>query len=78
MQGESLPHQPILELCSDNRIWIENHRGVREYTKEQICVAVRYGQICICGSGLHLRKMQGRMLVITGNIESISVVRGCE
>ena len=76
-QGESLPLQPIVELCSDRRVWIENHHGVTEYSTERISVAVRYGQINICGVGLRLSRMQGQMLVITGSIESIAIQKGC-
>ena len=75
-QGESKPLQPILELCGNKRIWIENHRGVKAYSFEQICVAVRYGHIIISGSGLRLRRMQGQILVITGEIASILVEKG--
>ena len=71
--GESLPMQPILELCADRRIWIENHRGVRKYTPEEIWVAVGYGHLRILGSCMKLCRMEGRILVISGRIESIHV-----
>lgn len=77
-QGESMPLQPILELCGDRRVWIENHYGVKEYSLERIAVAVRYGQIVICGEGLRVNRMQGQMLVITGKIESIAILKGCK
>lgn len=77
-QGESVPLQPILELCGDRRIWIENHQGVKEYDPERISIAVRYGQISVCGSGLRLSRMQGKMLLITGRIETIAIVKGCK
>ncbi len=75
-QQQAAPLQPILELCGSRRVWIENHCGVRAYSLERICVAVRYGHIIIHGSGLRLRKMQGQMLVITGEIGSILVEKG--
>lgn len=74
--GESAPLQSVLELCGDGRLLIENHFGVSEYTVERICVKVRFGQILISGCGLKLRRMQGQVLVITGRIEQISVIRG--
>lgn len=74
--GESMPLQPVLELCGDRRVLIENHFGVSEYSLERIRVEVRFGQIMICGSNLQLRKMQGQMLVIAGKIDTICVKRG--
>ena len=69
--GQTLAMQPILELCGSRRIWLENHCGVKAYSFKQIRVGVHHGQIVINGNGLRLRKMQGPILVITGEIESI-------
>lgn len=71
--GESVPLQPLLELCADRRVWIENHHGVRTYTPEEIRVAVRFGCLQIVGTGLKLCRMEGRILVITGRIHSIHI-----
>ena len=73
---EALPLQPILELCSDSRVLIENHAGICEYSLERIAVNVRFGQLIILGKDLYVRKMQGQVLVIQGRIEKISVERG--
>lgn len=72
-RGESMPLQPILELCADRRVWIENHRGVRKYTQQEIWVAVPYGFLQIQGQGLKICRMEGSMLVITGRIEHIHI-----
>ena len=74
-RGESMPLQPILELCADRRIWIENHKGVRHYTRQEIWVAVSYGLLQIEGQNLKVCRMEGRLLVITGRIEHIHIHR---
>lgn len=76
VEGVSLPLQPVLELCGDRRVLIENHDGVTEYSLERICVQVRFGKIVISGSDLYLRRMQGHVLVITGRIDHICLNRG--
>lgn len=76
LPGESLPRQPLLELCGDRRILIENHGGVTEYGKERIRVRVRYGAICVSGEELRLCRMSGQQLVIMGRIDTVTVVRG--
>lgn len=75
LDSETLPLQPILELCGERRVLIENHGGVTEYGPEKICVSVRYGQVEICGKGLRLCRMQGPQLVILGRIDVITVIR---
>lgn len=73
---ETLPKQPLLELCGDRRILIENHGGVTEYGQEKIQVRVKYGAISVCGSGLRLCRMNGQQLVIMGRIDAVNVLRG--
>ncbi len=75
-QAESLPLQPILELCGDCRILIENHTGVTVYEPQRIQVRVKFGEYAILGADLRLCKMQDHQLVILGRIEEILVIRG--
>lgn len=76
LQGEALPGQPLLELYGDRRVLIEHHSGVTQYSREQICVRVRYGHLSVCGCGLELARMTAGQLVITGKIESVMLKRG--
>lgn len=72
---EPLPRIPIVELSDDRRVLIENHCGISEYGKECMKVRVRYGEVCICGQCLLVSRLNGKQLIITGRIDSISVVR---
>ena len=76
LPGESLPLQPIVEICGNTRVLIENHRGVTEYADERIGVRVRFGTVCILGEGLKLCRMSGCQLVITGRIHSVQLFGG--
>lgn len=76
LAGESLPKQPIVELCADRRVLIENHGGVIEYGPQRIQVRVKFGAICIEGDQLRLCSMTGPQLVIMGSIDRIGIVRG--
>ena len=72
---ETLPRQLLLELCSDQRVLIENHRGVGKYTPEEIVVRVPFGQVCVTGTGLRLCRMLAEQLIITGHITNIALQR---
>jgi len=76
LPGEALPGIPLLELAGEGRVLIENHRGVTAYAREEICVQVQYGCICICGENLSLARMTKEQLVITGRIDRIQLFRG--
>lgn len=75
LPGESLPGQVLVEITGENRVLIENHRGVREYSRERIGVKVKYGLIQVCGSCLELRCMTKDQLVISGRIDGVLLKR---
>lgn len=75
LQGEVMPGMPLVEIAGEQRVLIECHRGVTEYSPNRICVKVSYGQVCVCGCGLELSVMTKERLVISGRIESVQLIR---
>ncbi len=75
LPGESLPGQVLVEISGENRVLIEHHCGVREYSRERIGVKVKYGVLQVCGSCLELRCMTREQLVISGKIDCIVLKR---
>lgn len=75
LQEEALPGQTVVELFGERRVLIEHHCGITEYSRDRICVRVKYGVVRICGSSLRLAKMTADQLVVTGRIDSIGLVR---
>lgn len=73
LPGELLPGQSLLELAGQTRALIEGHDGITEYHTERIRVRVKYGEVCICGSGLELTRMTKEQLVITGRIQTVTL-----
>lgn len=75
LASEPLPGQPIVELAGERRVLIENHLGVKAYSRESILVKVKFGCICVCGSGLELTRMTREQLLIRGKIDSVALQR---
>lgn len=75
LAAEPLPGVPVVELAGEHRVLIERHGGVTEYSREKICVKVRYGQVSICGCGLELTCMTREQLVISGRIDCVQLHR---
>ena len=75
--GTPLPGIPLVEVCNNRRILIENHQGVVAYQNSEIIVKVRSGNICVCGDQLQLVRMSRYQLVITGVITSIHFKEIC-
>ena len=75
LAAEPMPGQPIVEIAGDRRVLIENHYGVKEYSREKIAVKVKYGFVCICGCNLELIRMTKEQLVISGRIDTVGLIR---
>lgn len=68
----SLPKDVILDLprvsiCGDKEIYIENHKGILEYTDNCIRVKMHDGLMNIRGEKMRIIEMQGERLVINGD-----------
>lgn len=75
LSAEPMPGLPIAELAADRRLLIEHHMGVSAYSREMICVKVKYGSLRVCGGGLELARMTREQLVIKGRIDAIHLIR---
>lgn len=75
LPGESLPGIPLVELASDRRVLVENHRGVVAYGCNEVKIKVSFGLLCITGSALELARMTKQQLVVTGKIDCVSFLR---
>lgn len=76
LPDEPIPGQPLLELCGTHRALVEHHSGVTEYGENRIRVKVKFGDICIEGTNLELKRMSKGQLVISGCIQCVQLNRG--
>lgn len=74
---EPLPGVPLLEVSGNNRVLVENHKGIVHYGKEKICVKVKFGLISICGRDMEIIYITADKVVLSGEIEMISFKKGC-
>lgn len=72
---QSVSKQTIVELFGSDRVLIENHSGVCQYSGLQIGILVSYGILHVCGCDLELTYMTKERLVITGRIQSVALIR---
>ncbi|MBP3304418.1 MAG: YabP/YqfC family sporulation protein [Oscillospiraceae bacterium] len=75
LPDEPIPGQPLVEIAGEHRVLIERHCGVTEYGRQQICVKVKYGTVCVSGQGLELTQMTKEQLIISGCIECVKLER---
>ena len=75
---ELRPDMPLVEICDNKRVLIENHRGIICYGVNEISVKVKKGSISVLGNHLCLDRMNKTKLVICGDIQSVSVQKGLQ
>ncbi len=75
LPGESFPWQTVTELIDDNRVLIENHRGVTAYSCDKILVRLPGGRLCITGNDLCIACMTRQRLIIKGIISGITICK---
>jgi sporulation protein YqfC len=69
---EAAAGMPKLTITGCRRALIENHRGILEYSRENVVIKGGRVQVRIWGEGLELKAMNKTDLVIIGQIFSVS------
>lgn len=73
--AENLMMVPVVELAGDQRLLVENHKGVTQYLNDCIGIRMQYGTLEVRGNALQLRQMTSQQLIIHGCIDRISLIR---
>lgn len=63
---------PKIVLVGNLQVFIENHRGIVEYTSEKIRVKVGEGEFGITGGNLILRNIKTDEICVEGQIKTLS------
>lgn len=63
---------PKIVLVGNIQVFIENHRGIVEYTSESVRVSLADGELGITGENLLLRNILPDEISVEGNIKGLS------
>ncbi|MBF8982004.1 sporulation protein YqfC [Lutibacter sp. B2] len=66
---------PRITLLGNLQLYIENHKGIIEYTKVRIRVNTRDGILRIMGNDLLIKNIVSEEIVICGKIHSIEFLQ---
>lgn len=59
-------------LESNNKAFIENYRGVSEYSRESICISTGRNIIAFKGTDMEIKSMTSVEIIIDGLIEAVN------
>lgn len=74
-----LPQDVVLDLprliaLGKAQLYIENHRGIIEYTPEKIRVNSTIGVIMLIGKGMSIKTIETQEILVSGQLTSIEFV----
>ena len=61
----------VLTVTGRSEVYVENYRGIIEYTQEKIRLQTKTCQICLIGEGLHIDYYTEDEMKISGQIGEI-------
>lgn len=71
-----LKPRTLVELYGNERVLVEQHRGILSYGEEMIRVGTSFGCLTVEGHGLRLCCMSRSQLVIRGRIGGVRMGEG--
>ncbi|AEG59422.1 sporulation protein YqfC [Desulforamulus ruminis] len=63
---------PKIVLVGNMQVFIENHRGIVEYTSDKVRVKVGEGEVGISGATLMLRNIKTDEICVEGRIKALA------
>lgn len=66
---------PLVEICGQKRVLIENHLGIVDYSAQQVSIKVSFGLIDIQGNDLKITRICREKLIIAGDVEAVCIQR---
>jgi len=68
---EVVSDRPKITTVGRKEVFIENYRGIIEFTNEIVRINSNYGIITITGKNMKIREITNEDIIITGNIDNI-------
>ncbi len=62
---------PRLAISGDKEIYIENHKGILEYTDTEIRISTAMGIVRVCGKNLVIDRIRLEDIVISGSFTKV-------
>lgn len=60
-------------LTGDNRLVVENHGGILEYSSERLVLSTGKQRLIVSGDGLCIAEMKGRTILARGKIQILEL-----
>ncbi|PAB58929.1 sporulation protein YqfC [Anaeromicrobium sediminis] len=66
---------PRITMLGNLQLYIENHKGIIEYTKVRIRIKLREGALRVIGKDLTIKNIMEEEIVVCGELHSIEFIK---
>ncbi|CCC58152.1 sporulation protein YqfC [Caloramator australicus] len=66
---------PVIKIVSNNKIIIENHKGIIEYSKTTVRINSRIGIVALKGEDFVIKYITQDEIILEGEIEVIEFIK---
>lgn len=73
LENELIPLRSLIEIYGTNRLLIEHHKGVCEYSDHLIIVRIPGGTVCIHGCEMEISFITDEKIIIQGKIGNLQL-----
>jgi sporulation protein YqfC len=73
LQEDVMLNLPLMHLTGGERLVVENHRGIAELDSAHVRIRAAHGSVLVQGERLRVGSLGRDDLVITGNIQSVTM-----
>ena len=70
-----LTSDSVIELVGDEKLTIENHRGILRYSDEEMQIKASFGTVCISGKNLSVSELVCEEITVKGEICKIEFIK---
>ncbi len=70
-----LTSDSFMEVVGDEKLTIENHKGIVKYSCNEMQIRVSFGTVCIFGKNLSVSELVCEEISVKGNIDKIEFIK---
>lgn len=72
---EIVMNLPVIKITGKSEVFVENHKGIIEYTNDSLRLNTASGVIRIEGRNFYIREISQEDIIISGDIDTLEFIK---
>lgn len=72
---EIVMNLPVIKITGTSEVYVENHKGIIEYTNDSLRLNTTSGIIRIGGSNFSIKEISQESIIISGDIDTLEFIK---